>query len=75
MARDPIAPVRRRPRRVAKKLAKRCGMLRVRGWSYERFSRFAMAIGVAAAEALNRAAERIVAAAAPYKSAAKDLRG
>lgn len=37
--RDPIAPVRRRPRRIAKKLARRYGMLRCRGWSIERCAR------------------------------------
>lgn len=37
--RDPVAPVRKRPRRVAKKLAKRYGMARCRGWSIERLSR------------------------------------
>ncbi len=37
--RDPIAPQRRRPRRLAKKLAKRDGMLRCRGWSIERIAR------------------------------------
>ena len=36
---DPIAPVRRRPNRIAKKLAKRHGMLRARGFSVERTSR------------------------------------
>lgn len=37
--RDPVAPVRKRPRRVAKKLAQRWGMLRCRGFSVERCSR------------------------------------
>lgn len=36
---DPVAPVRKRPRRIAKKLAKRYGMAHVRGWSVERMSR------------------------------------
>ena len=39
MRRDPVAPERKRPRRIAKKLAKRHGMQRVRGWSVERMSR------------------------------------
>ena len=56
--RDPIAPVRKRPKRIAKKLAKRCGMLRCRGGSYERFARHANALGTRMAELLNEHCKR-----------------
>ena len=65
--RDPIAPVRKRPRRIAKKLANRLGMMRCRGFSVNRFFRFSRALGTAMGEALNRAADR------PYLAGEKPL--
>lgn len=66
MPRDPIAPKRRRKRRIAKKLDRRCGMMRFRGGSYERFARYSRRIGEIAAQALNRLAiERLAQENAP----------
>lgn len=48
---DPLAPQRKRPKRIAK----RYGMLRVRGGSYTRFARAARALAYTAARSLNTA--------------------
>lgn len=61
-SRDPIATKRKRPKRVAKRLARRLGMKHFRGASWERFSRHARAFGVAAANVLNRLYEDRLAA-------------
>ena len=51
---DPIAPRRKRPKRVAKKIAKRLGMMRYRGASYERFARLSYDLGRSAAAVLDK---------------------
>lgn len=50
---DPVAPIRKRPRRVQRKIDQRVGMLRCRGASYTRFARLTRALGEAAAQVLN----------------------
>jgi hypothetical protein len=58
---DPIMPVRKRKRRIAKKIEKRYGMKRVRGGSIERLFRITDAIACDAAEVLNNEASNMVA--------------
>lgn len=55
---DPVATIRKRPKRVQKKIDKRNGMLRFAGTSYERMHRATRALGTFMAHALNEAVAR-----------------